>query len=136
MPSSQSRAGDGVFIPGTASQVSRSTARGSDPDSDTSTQMGGASVASRSTAGWAGVRPIEQTHREPRASGQSAVTGDKFAKQGAVKKTAGERAKARYDRTNQGKKATQSQKEASEDESGSGDADRDDDDEDDDEWVL
>jgi hypothetical protein len=137
MPStSHSRAGDGVLIQDNVSQVSRSTARLSDSGSETATQFGGASMMSRSSAGWCSIQPIERTHRGPGRAGYSQGAGDRFAKQGAVKKDAQQRAWERYDRNAKAEKAKQAQKPVAEDEYDESEDDGDDDSDDGSDFEL
>jgi hypothetical protein len=94
-----SHADDGVWITGTASQGRGSSLNYDSDPSETDTRLEGYSTTSRQTSStWANAQAIEQTHGRGRGA---SVANSGFAKQGAVKKTATERAKARFDRETQ-----------------------------------
>lgn len=94
-----SRADDRVWIRPDGSQAASSTSREDDAESQTSTQMGAASIASTHTnRTWENYKPLERTHPGVRVPGISHSNNQGFAKQNAVKKDADARARARFDR--------------------------------------
>jgi hypothetical protein len=111
-----SRNGDGVWIPGSASHVSRIKSRSTDSDEDTYTQTGTNVSSPRRNGAQEDGQAIERTYRPGGGSGQSNA-GEKFAKQGAVKKDARERAEERQKRKNEELKEKQMSSDSDDDRS-------------------